>query len=193
MRKHTIILVAMLVFALTTKAQTLLGIPFDGSAKVFANALVQKGFTLKPNVSSVKNVYILKGSILSRTFDVYVFGSAKTNTIYKMVAYSSRESNFSDLTSTYNYFYSLIEGKYGKSEHDCIDYFKVPYERGDGYEMTAVSTGKYVRMCLFGNKVPNLLVSMTIEKYAQVKIAWENTSNLEIHKSELSQSAKDEL
>jgi hypothetical protein len=186
-------LVAMLVFALTTKAQSLLGIPFSGNTNTFKNELVKKGFVVQPNKTGVKNVFILKGTILGRECNVFVFGTPKTNQVYKMVAYTPEETNFTDLSSTFDVIQGYLEEKYGKGEDECLDYFKSPYERYDGYEMTAIKVNKYLRMCLLGNKEPNMSVAILIEKYPQVKMIWENVANTEVNKAERLEKAKNEL
>jgi hypothetical protein len=194
MNKNTIMLVAMLVFALTAKAQTLLGIPFSGSTNTFVNALVkQKGFTLvKSNTTGVKS-YIMKGKILDYNCEIIILGTPKTNQVCKMVVYTDKQTSFNDLTSTYNIIYTLLESKYGKANDECLDFFKTPYERHDGYEMTAISVGKYVRMCGFGENEPNMSVYQMIDKYPQVKIVWENKQNMELISKERKESAQGEL
>lgn len=187
-------LVAMVIFALTSNAQTLLGIPFSGDAKVFASKLVAKGFVPQKNTTTVKNLSVFKGIILGKSCEVYVFGTAKTNQVFKMIAYTDRETTFSDITSTFDVLNGYLEEKYGKNqENECIDFFKSPYERGDGYEMTAIRSGKYVRMCVYGDNEPNMSVMLSIEKFSQVKITWENDSMQEVQQKELKERAKNEL
>lgn len=194
MMKKLSLLVAMVIFALTSNAQTLLGIPFNGDAKVFVNKLVkEKGFVLDKSNVDGSNTYILSGKILGYQCEVIVLGTSKTNQVCKMVAYTPNATTFSDLTSTFNSIYTLLEAKYGKNDRECIDYFTTPYERGDGYEISAIKLGKYIRMCMFGENEPNLSAYEIIEKYAQVKLVWENKENMQLLKKERLESAKDEL
>jgi uncharacterized pyridoxamine 5'-phosphate oxidase family protein len=59
--------------------------------------------------------------------------------------------------------------------------------------MTAISVGKYVRMCGFGENEPNMSVYQMIDKYPQVKIVWENKQNMELVSKERKESAQGEL
>jgi hypothetical protein len=194
MKKQFISLMVMLVFALTSSnAQTLFGVPFDGNAYVFATNLTKKGFVLKQNNTKIKNVYIMSGQVLNRQCEIYVFGSAKTNKLFRVVAYTPKELTFSGLSQTFDVVSGYLKEKYGEGERECLDYFKTPYELGDGYEMTAVATGNYIRMCVFGDNVPNVVVMTHIEEYPQVRIVWEHQVNVETHLKETKQKANEEL
>jgi hypothetical protein len=135
----------------------------------------------------------MKGKILDYNCDIIILGTPKTNQVCKMVVYTDKQTSFSDLTSIYDIIYTLLESKYGKANDECLDFFKTPYERHDGYEMTAISVGKYVRMCGFGENEPNMSVYQMIDKYPQVKIVWENKQNMELVSKERKESAQGEL
>lgn len=192
MRKNTFLLAVMLIFALTTtKAQSLLGIPFKGDALAFVNQLKAKGFVFKPE-NSKKGFYILKGTLLGYECDVYVSGTNKTNQIMKVSAYAPNETTFTGLTNTYDNIYNLMFAKYGEPKEECLDFFSKPYERYDGYEMTAISVGKYIRMCQFPSD-SSMMPFIIIDKYPKVRISWEHKENMELNKVEKMEKAKDEL
>ena len=192
MRKNTFLLAVMLIFALTTtKAQTLLGIPFQGDAFAFVNQMKAKGFVYLPE-NSKKGFYILKGTLLGYECDVYVSGTNKTNQLMKVSAYTRNETTFSSLTATFDNIYALMEAKYGGMEDECLNYFSSPYERHDGYEMTALAVGKYVRMCQFESD-SSMTPFMIIDKFPKVRISWEHKENMELNKVEKMEKAKDEL
>lgn len=194
MKKQTLILVAIMVFALKTSAQNLLGIPFKGTTASYVNALVkQKGFkVIQAETKTVKG-YLLKGKILGYDCEVIVIGTPKTSQVCKVIAFTSPTNNFTTLTNTFDNIYGLLESKYGKSDDDCVDFFQSPYERHDGYEITAIQVGKYVRMCGFADKEPNLSVFVAIEEEPQVKIIWENKQNMALVEKERTDNAKNEL
>ena len=192
MRKNTFLLAVMLIFALTTtKAQTLLGIPFKGDAFAFVNQMKAKGFVYLPE-NSKKGFYILKGTLLGYECDVYVSGTNKTNQLMKVSAYTRKETTFSSLSATFDNIYALMEAKYGAMEDECLNYFSSPYERHDGYEMTALAVGKYVRMCQFESD-SSMIPFMIIDKFPKVRISWEHKENMELNKLENMEKAKDEL
>ena len=194
MKKQTLLFIAMLVFALNGKAQTLFGIPFKGNTNDFAMALVNQKKFIKPATQPKgMNAVFLKGQVLGNDCDIYIIGTPKTNQVCKLVAYTIPSTTFSNLTNTYDRIHQLLEVKYGKDSQECVDYFKSPYERHDGYEMNAIKLGKYVRMCGFGSSEPNLSVFAIIENTPKVQIIWENKENMTIMIKERNDSAKDEL
>lgn len=181
----------MMIFALTIKAQTLLGIPFKGDALAFVTQLKAKGFVFKPE-NSKKGFYILKGTLLGYECDVYVSGTNKTNQIMKVSAYTQSEITFNSLSNTYDNIHTLLLAKYGVPIEECLDFFSSPYERYDGYEMTAISVGKYIRMCQFPSD-SSMMPFIIIDKQPKVRISWEHKENMELNKVEKMEKAKNEL
>jgi hypothetical protein len=110
----------------------------------------------------------------------------------KVSAYTRKETTFSSLSATFDNIYALMEAKYGGMEDECLNYFSPPYERHDGYEMTAIAVGKYVRMCQFESD-SSMIPFMIIDKFPKVRISWEHKENMELNKLENMEKAKDEL
>lgn len=181
----------MMIFALTTKAQTLLGIPFKGDALAFVTQLKAKGFVFKPE-NSKKGFYILKGTLLGYECDIYVLGTNKTNQLMKVSASAHSETTFTSLTNTFDNIYNLMVAKYSEPEDNCLDFFTTPYEKYDGYEMTAISVGKYIRLCQFPSD-SSMMPFMLIDKFPKVRISWEHKENFELNKQEKMEKAKNEL
>jgi hypothetical protein len=155
------------------------------------NQLKEKGFIYLPE-DSEKGFYTLRGTLLGYDCEVYVSGTKKTNQLMKVSAYTQKETTFSSLTSTFDNIYTLMEAKYGKSEKECLDFFSSPYNRNDGYEMTALTVGKYVRVCQFPSD-SSMMPFMIIDKFPKVRISWEHKENMKLNKLENMEKAKDEL
>lgn len=73
-----------------------------------------------------------------------------------------------------------------------MDFFSSPYERYDGYEMTAITVGKYIRMCQFPSD-SSMMPFIIIDKQPKVRISWEQKENMELNKQEKMEKAKNEL
>ena len=73
---------------------------------------------------------------------------------------------------------SILEKKYGKPS-SCTEIFSYPYEEGDGYELTALSSDNVFYITTFSTLLGKVTIHITSN--AQLLIAYEDNYNSEQH------------
>jgi len=156
---------------------TFKGVPLIGTISSFAQELEKQGCTIKETKG---NVVILKGEFVSRECEIYVFGSKKTNTVWKVVAYLPEAKSWYSLKSEYLKLKTQFQQKYGKGK--SYEFFSNPYYEGDGYEIQALRKEKCTYTTFFDTERGPIAVE--ISKYEQIKIAYEDAINTKSHEQE---------
>ena len=166
---------AMCLLTIATYSQSVFGVQVDGNKIDVVNKFKAKGF--KVPITPSATVTTLRGSIDGVKYDVLVCSTPITKKVWKIVVYLPEENNWYDLKNTYEKFYDLFVKKYGEPLAS-YNSFTSPYEDGDGYEMTAVAVEK-CNYSAFWNEV-----WITISKFKQVGLNYENPTNSEIYSTE---------
>jgi hypothetical protein len=86
------------------------GLPIDGSIDKFAGELTKAGFVISD--STIKNEILLNGKFLSKECKIYVFGTSKNKTVYKLIAELPEEVNDS-LENSFEKLQKLFSSTYG--------------------------------------------------------------------------------
>lgn len=189
MKKHILSLIAMLVFALTSKAQMFNGVYIGGTLGSFHTKIIAKGYKFKKAYSSC--VYLYSGKIGLEDVEIYVIASPKTKIVSKVTVYFKEHTTFESLFESMNQKKELYTKKYGEPEN-CSDGFLSPYFYGDGYEEQAVQTENYLNTCLW--LLPNdFAIMIKVSKYMQVQAIYENSKNQENTLKELEDAEIDKL
>jgi hypothetical protein len=166
---------AMCLLSICTYSQSVFGIQVDGNKTEVVNKFKAKGF--KVSTTPSETATSLSGSVDGVKYDVVVCNTPITKKVWKIAVYLPEQTNWYDLKNSYEKFYDLLVKKYGEPISSYTS-FSSPYEEGDGYEMTAVAVEK-CNYSAFWNEV-----WMTISKFKQVAINYENTVNSELFSAE---------
>ena len=164
-----------IIFSSLSNAQSFDGVRIDGTLNSKIQQYRLKGYVLN---KMGPNGAVMKGTIAGRSVELLIFTTKKTKLVYKMIVYLPVHTNWPDIKSEYTKFVDLFIEKYGKPDHE-FDFFRDPYYEGDGYEMSAITLDKVVCSAFWLNR-NNLTVSVSISKYKQVEITYENDKNTEI-------------
>lgn len=186
-----IFLIAMtLLMTMVAHGQTFAGIPLSGNVDVFRQKLTAKGFILKKVIDAG---YVYKGKIGTEQVEVYVMHTPKSRYVTKAAVYFPEKFSFTSLVMDYEEKLAVLVSKYGEADN-CFDYFKSPYYEGDGYEMQAVSSDNYRRICFWTEGVNSLFPKIIqISVSGCVMVMYENTENLEIRDKEQQEQIKNGL
>ncbi len=176
--KHLLVMI-MVVIATTTNAQYFNEVKIDGSPTEYLAKIKAKGYIFKKYFDNGN------GAILSKDLnELYVFWTPKTKLVYKVTLYLPKKSSWYSLKSQYQDYKAILSAKYGEPQ-DTYEYFVKPYYEGDGYEMSALTIEKVVFFSYWDlSNQQNLQLGLSISKYEQVEISYENYKNGLIKKAE---------
>jgi hypothetical protein len=166
---------AICLLSIVTYSQSVFGVEVDGNKTDVVNKFKAKGF--KISITPSETVTSMQGSIDGTKYDVLVCNTPITKKVWKIAVYLPEQSNWYDLKNTYQKFYDLFVKKYGEP-YASYSLFTSPYEEGDGYEMTAVAVEK-CNYNAFWNEV-----WITISKFKQIQLNYENVTNSELFSAE---------
>ena len=153
--------------------------PIDGTITEFASKMKAKGFVQK---EVDKNMIIMKGEFMGQVCELYIAGTEKTKTVWQVSVWFDRVyTSWYSLKSDYTSVQFSYIGKYGAETKD-YHFFVKPYYEGDGYEMQAVKLDKCRYGTFWDKEDGNIMVS--IEKYAQINIVYQDRLNTEKEKKE---------
>ena len=163
------------------KAQMFDGVKIDGALNSKIQQYRTKGYVLTKVFPEGRGAS-LKGNIAGREIELFLFTTEKTKLVFKALVYLPRQQNWEDLKSDYHKFVGIFTEKIGEPDSE-FSFFRDPYYEGDGYEMQAVALEKVVYSSYWLNK-KNTTVAVSISKYKQVEITYENDTNMQIAKRE---------
>lgn len=174
-----LITLLLLLVSLCANSQSFDGVSISGDMTSCINQFKSKGYKV---INTDADNVTLEGSINGMPIELYVFRTPKSKKVCKAVVYLNKQTTWSDLSSQYWKFYELFVNKYGKVSFSKAE-FETPYELGDGYEMTAVKVEKCKYHAMWETNA-NLTVAVEISKYSQVKLVYENDTNMNINTEE---------
>lgn len=180
MKKIKILLLFLLFVSTSLFSQTHMtfkNIPISGKTNLFAQELIKTGYKL---IEYGDNTASLSGNFVNEDCEIYVIGSKKSNTTWKVTAYLPKETNWYRIKSKYFELKEQYQKKYG--EGISYEFFKTPYYEGDGYEMQALYLEKCIYSTFFYTDFG--IISITITEFQQIAIAYEDATNLKIKQYE---------
>jgi hypothetical protein len=169
-----------LFFVLSANAQVFDGVPVSGDLTTTIAKFKAKGYVFK---KFVDNGAILTGKVSFRDVELYIFVTPFTKKVFKFTIYLEEKDTWSSLRFDYEKYYTIFKEKYGEPDTE-YSFFSSPYESGDGYEMTAVKSGKATFSAFWLNR-DNLSVVVSISKWNQVELTYENDINTELRAKEV--------
>lgn len=162
-------------------------IEINGPAKVISENLKKLGYVVE---GTMDDGYILTGSFAGvRDCTIYVVESEYTHETYRiMIAFPERQQWY-QLEPEYMKLKNMFTQKYG--EPDSNEFFLDPYEDGDGYEMTALSSGNCIYNSTFNTDKGSIRILLA--EHGQVLVSYEDLINMEIHDIENDSTAFDDI
>lgn len=113
------------------------GISITGTMKNFSDALVNSGCER----ISPEN-YFFKGEFIDKDCLIAILGDENSDLISGiLILFDTEYKNWDDLRNAYYGVVKLYQTKYGTPTNELLKFY-YPYERGDGYEITAIAVGK---------------------------------------------------
>jgi hypothetical protein len=166
----TLLLIPFLGFAQTTKPiEGFLGIKFGSSKADVVAAMKAKGGVLSTGSSDTRLIFtnVKLGQRMPDWITVYLFNDKS----YEAVFYFKPEHEAQTIDN-YNSLVSDINGVYGAGSP--YKSFKSPYKDGDGYEITALSTGNATIFTNWGSDKGNMIQAVidTIKNDLYVKLIY---------------------
>lgn len=163
------------------------GIQMKGSINDFADKLVKMGYIIKENTG---NVITLEGQFVGKDATIYIAGTPKTNTIWKVMVYLPEVSSWYSIKSDYKYYKDMYTQKYGAPK-DVYEFFSKPYYEGDGYEMSALKNDKCHYFSAFHTNEG--VVVLEISTFKKVRFSYEDNANTELRNKEKDTAVIDDI
>lgn len=170
--------IIIILFSLNVNAQYFDGVKIEGAFNSVIEKYKTKGYRL---VEKNNDYCQMSGNLNSENIELWLYCSPKSKIATKAVIFFTQKNTWRDLKGQYNIYKGIFTEKYG--EPKVYEYFSTPYEEGDGYEVQAIGLEKctYMSFWLDYNNT-NMMVS--ISKYKQVQVSYENITAVEISKRE---------
>lgn len=178
--KHLIFAAIMLLASLQSFSQSFDGVSISGGYYEAVEKYKSKGY----KVVQTGNTYTyLSGSVNGTSVELLVMGTPKTKQFCKAIIYLPKRTSWSSLKSNYEDYLQILTNKYGNPS-SSYNFFKDPYNEGDGYELSAVKADKCVFAAYWIDSVSNTNIALNISEYLQVQISYENDRLMDVLKKE---------
>ena len=175
-----LITITVALFLITSSyAQYFDGVFIGGRLDSFIYKFKKKGFRLEIN----DGTSFLYGKVAMREVQILVFATPYTNKVYKISVYMPEHNSWYSLKSDYFSYLDILKNKYGLPT-ESYSTFIDPYYEGDGFEEQAVKMDKTLYEAIWIG-YGNTNIAVSISKYMQVKLIYENIINVELFKKEM--------
>lgn len=178
MKKVNLILLFS-VISFSCFSQEFLGIKVDGPKQEVVNKFIAKGFRVKTIKGGSENVTSMEGNYAGTNYEINIVNTPTSKKVWKIAVYLPEQSNWYSLKSSYEKYLETLTEKYGQPTKS-YGFFSSPYYEGDGFEMTALAIEK----CNYAAYWLDIIMSIEISKYKQIKISYENAVNSELDDQE---------
>ncbi len=152
-------------------------IQIQGSITEFSKLLISKGYFL---VKKELNYMQLVGNYDNQPVKLYLYPTAKTQQIWKVVVLFKSIDNFEKIKNNYQSVKSDMELKYGKGKETIV--FLQPYKQYKSNEKEAMMADKLRYFTFWKNSSGNVLLE--IRKSLELMISFEDATNLKLKQSE---------
>lgn len=173
-------IITTLLFALSSiccYSQSFNGVNISGDVSVAVQQFKSKGFKLEEQRD---NVYSLSGWIGLKKVELFIFFTPLTKKTAKFVVYFEEKNSFSLLKSDFQDFHEIFIEKYGEPTHKLRQIDHTDY---DSYE-AALKDEKIIVSDYWLSVGSNLSISLSISKYMQIKMTYENDVIMELLETE---------
>lgn len=163
------------------------GININGPKEEVADCLQKFGYEF---VNETEDAILLYGKFAGiDDCTIFVLASEYTHQTY-CVMVVTEASTWWNIKADYDRLKEILIKKYGKPS-SSIEYFNDPYDEGDGYELTALSTGNVTYATSFSSKAGNILLGINNE--AKLIIYYTDKINGEEHDKAKSIDAESDI
>lgn len=177
--KRINLMVAICLLSIMTYGQEFLGVKVDGTKQEVINKFIAKGFRVVPIKNGIQTATTMKGNYAGTNYEIIIINTPITKKVWKIAVYLPEQISWYSLKSEYNKYLEILTSKYGQPDNS-YDFFSSPYYEGDGYEMTALAIEK----CNYASYWLDVIISIEISKYKQIKISYENKANSDLDDQE---------
>ena len=184
MKKITLTIVLALLIG-AAYSQTFNGVAISGNPKAVADSFKARGYKIFE--TNIENTTVMKGEIMGKGVELYIFNTPKSKQVYKVAVYFDKVENWYSIKSDYNSLLNILTEKYGKPDSKYASFYK-PYYEGDGYEMQALTLEKASYSAFWFGK-ENTNISISISKFKMVSVGYENDTLVEVNNKEKTQIA----
>lgn len=115
----------------------------------------------------------------------------KSRKLWRVIMILGDEATYSTAKINFHGYHELLVSKYGLPSN-TYDYFTAPYEAGDGYENTALSTGNY-KLISFWMDLQEGVVSAELTKSGWTRLAYESREFSDLNTKETNELASETL
>lgn len=173
------LIVLICALSVSCFGQEFLGIKVDGTKQEVINKFIAKGFKKKSLPSGNDDVTSMEGTYSGTKYEVNIVNSPISKKVWKIAVYLPEQVSWYSLKAEYNRYLEMLTSKYGEPTNS-YSFFSSPYYEGDGYELSALRLEK----CNYSAYWLDVVVSVEISKYKQIKISYENKVNSAIDDQE---------
>lgn len=167
-------------YGTSTGALQFMGLPMVGNINSFAQQLVnQKGCRIVSN-NTESNSISMRGTFTGKDCEIYVFGTANTNRVWKVTVYLPELRTWQAIKREYLNYKSQFDNKYTLTS--SYDFFENPYDEGDGREVEAIKEDKCHYSAFYDAPGGNIMLK--VSKYMQVQISYEDAEGLNVRERE---------
>ena len=164
------------------------GICINGPASKVANKLIQVGYQ---EVDRGDGGVLLNGKFAGKdNCQILVTASPYTGQTYSIAIFTPASLNWWGVKADYDNMKIMLQKKYGKPS-SRTEFFSQPYEEGDGYELTALSSGNAFFVTRYSTDKGE--VSICITNNAQLLISYIDKINNDEHNAAESLSAQEDI
>ncbi len=160
------------------------GIRVGETFEITSKKLQEKGFVKKLDQG---NVVGWEGVFSGKTGKVYTVTTPNSGFVWKLVVIPETHTSWSSAKLAVQKYVQILSQKYGEVK-DGFYYFKSPYEEGDGHEMLALKSDKWVCFYTWEISGATIALELTSHKYgeAQIQISYEDGETTKINREEKS-------
>ena len=164
------------------------GVVINGSKDEVADALLKQGYGF---VDGGDDGILLSGKFAGiDNCQILVNASQHTHQTYSISVFTPEALTWWSVKADYDRIKEMLRKKYGRPS-SSTEFFSDPYDEGDGYELTALSTGNAMFVTSYSSKNGNITIHIT--HGAQLLITYKDKINGEEHDMAESIAAENDI
>lgn len=164
------------------------GIVINGSKDEVADALQKQGYEF---VDGGEDGILLNGKFAGiDNCQILVNASQHTHQTYSVSVFTPEALTWWSVKADYDRIKEMLRKKYGRPS-SSTEFFSDPYDEGDGYELTALSTGNAMFVTSYSSK--NGDITLHITQGAQLLITYKDKINGDEHDKAESIAAENDI
>lgn len=164
------------------------GVTINGSKDEVADSLQKQGYEF---VDGGEDGILLNGKFAGiDNCQILVNASQHTHQTYSVSVFTPEALTWWSVKADYDRIKEMLRKKYGRPS-SSTEFFSNPYVEGDGYELTALSTGNAMFVTSFSSKDGDITLHIT--QRAQLFISYKDKINGEEHDMAESIAAENDI